>query len=168
MRQTVGVILEAIYYDVVRTSYARCTRVVRQHLRSRCCYTKGVESREVGENAFDYGFLIGHEDMIGDLKADIFITFAHRSIQEFFGAFFFVLQLIEGKEMNTLLHNSHKKPILMMNPLFLHFCFWFLSDKCNEQYFILGNKEDACKMLHSYIYERINCRQVNIREIART
>ena len=38
MRQTVGVILEAIYYDVVRTSSARRTRVVRQHLRSRCCY----------------------------------------------------------------------------------------------------------------------------------
>ena len=77
--------------------------------------------REVGKDAFDYGFLIGNEDLIGDVKADILITFPHQSIQEFFGAFFFVLQLIEGKEIDTLFSNRHKEPILMMNPLFLHF-----------------------------------------------
>ena len=131
-------------------------------------FQRSKVEKEVGKDVFDYGFLIGHQDMIGDLKADIFITFAHRSIQEFFGAFFFVLQLIEGNEINTLLNNAHKEPILMMNPLFLHFCFWFLSDKCNPEYFMLGNKENACKMLHSYIYERIYCNQVNISEIART
>ena len=124
--------------------------------------------REVGKDAFDYGFLIGHEDLIGDVKADIVITFPHRSIQEFFGAFFFVVQLIEGKKINALLSSGDKEPILMMNPLFLHFCFWFLSDKCNEQYFILGNKETACKMLHSYIYNRIHCKQINMREIVGT
>ena len=53
-----------------------------------------------------------NEDLIGDVKADIVITFPHRSIQEFFGAFFFVLQLIEGKEIDTLFSNrSHRTNI---------------------------------------------------------
>ena len=28
--------------------------------------------REVGKDAFDYGFLIGHEDLIGDVKSRYF------------------------------------------------------------------------------------------------
>ena len=45
----------------------------------------------VGEDAFDYGLLIGHEDahrLIRDETADISVTFGHRSLQEFLGAFF--------------------------------------------------------------------------------
>ena len=126
-----------------------------------------VES-EVGKDAFDYGFLIGHEDLINDMKADILITFPHRSIREFFGAFFFVLQLIEGRSIRDividiagpeskrnreppLLAFESGKLIFMTNPLFLHFCFWFLSDKCGEDYFSLENRQVACEMLHSYI-----------------
>ena len=47
--------------------------------------------RDVGEDAFEYGFLIGHEDcrLIGDETADVIVTFAHRTIQEFFAVFFF-------------------------------------------------------------------------------
>ena len=111
--------------------------------------------REVGEDVFDYGFLIGNEELIGDVKADILITFAHRSIQEFFGAFFFVLQLIEGKDIDDLLGPNQDKPIFLMTPLFLHFCFWFLSKKSCTRYFILGNTDKACDILHSYIYSRI-------------
>ena len=46
MRQIDRVIFEAIYYDVVRMPYARRTRVVRQHLQSRCCY-KGAFTKIV-------------------------------------------------------------------------------------------------------------------------
>ena len=46
--------------------------------------------RKVGKDVFDYGFLIGNEDLIGDVEADILITFAHRSILEFFGAFWLI------------------------------------------------------------------------------
>ena len=111
--------------------------------------------REVGSDAFDYGFLIGNEGLIGDFKADIYITFAHRSIQEFFGAFFFVLQLIEGKDIDGLLGTSRKDPIFMKNPLFLHFMFWFLSEKRKTDYFPLGNTDKACEILDSYIYNKI-------------
>ena len=122
--------------------------------------------REVGKDAFDYGFLIGHEDLIGDVKADTLIAFAHRSIQEFFGASFFVLQLIEGADIDNLLGANHDKPIFMMNPLFLHFCFWFLSEKCSGLFFILGNTDVACHTLYSYIHKRICCKQLYFSDIA--
>ena len=46
--------------------------------------------REVGEEAFDSGLLIGHEDfrVIREETADIFVTFPQRAIQEFLGAFY--------------------------------------------------------------------------------
>ena len=49
---------------------------------------------ELGEDAFQYGLLIGHEDfrLIGEETADILVTFAHRTIQQFFAAFFFCIK----------------------------------------------------------------------------
>ena len=40
--------------------------------------------REVGENVFDYGLLIGQDDFswTGNMTADILVTFPHRSLQE--------------------------------------------------------------------------------------
>ena len=124
---------------------------------NRPLFKRSRVEREVGKDAFDYGFLIGDEDLISDVKADILITFAHRSIQEFFGAFFFVLQLIEGKDIHDILGSSHKDSIFMKNPLFLHFVFWFLSEKCKVEYFSLdfGDRDRACEILHSYIYNII-------------
>ena len=111
--------------------------------------------REVGKDAFDYGFLIGNEDLIGDVRADILITFAHRSIHEFFGAFFFVLQLIEGSDIGSILQKADDS-IVMKNPLFLHFSFWFLSEKCEAEYFFLSERGKARETLHSFIYSRIH------------
>ena len=83
-------------------------------------------SRLVGEDAIDYGLLIGHEDfrLIDNETADILVTFPHRSLQEFLGAFYFVLMLNEGVDVDTLLGKFWKKPIFMSNPLFLQFCIW--------------------------------------------
>ena len=82
---------------------------------------------EVGPDAFDYGLLIGHEDfrLIKDETADIVITFSHRSVQEFLGALFFIFSLNEGETVPNLL-GSNQKSIFFTNPLFLHFCLWFL------------------------------------------
>ena len=54
-------------------------------------YQRSDISRLVGEDAFDYGLLIGHEDfrLIGDETADILVAFPHRSLQEFFRSFLF-------------------------------------------------------------------------------
>ena len=74
---------------------------------------------EVGEHAFDYGLLIGHEDfrLIRDETADIFITFPHRSLQEFLGAYFFVLALARGEPLERYLGKDREKPLFMINPL---------------------------------------------------
>ena len=88
--------------------------------------------KEVDEEVFDYGLLIGHEDayrLIRDETADIFITFPHRSIQEFLGALFFVLMLSSSTMITTLFEGNKSEPIFLTNPLFLDFCLWFLCDK---------------------------------------
>ena len=54
-------------------------------------------------------------------------------------------------------------PIFMTNPLFLHFCFWFLSD--SAQYFTLDKKEKAHEILHSYIHDRIIDRRLGSQTI---
>ena len=47
--------------------------------------------RVVGEFAFEYGLFAGHEDfrLLGDLNADIYVTYPHRSLEEFFGSYGF-------------------------------------------------------------------------------
>ena len=83
---------------------------------------------ELGLEVFASGLLIGDEDPEGlsDETADILVTFAHRSIQEFFGAFYFILSLSEGESIDSLLGADCLSPIFMVNPLFLEFCLSFL------------------------------------------
>ena len=84
---------------------------------------RGHIIEEVGPDAFDYGLLIGHEDahmLMRDETADIFVTFPHRSILEFLGAFYFVLSL--GEEQ-TLLNRVNKEVMeYLKNSLFSEFC----------------------------------------------
>ena len=56
-------------------------------------FSKEEVIREAGPDVFEWGLLIGDEDPEGlsDETADILVTFAHQSIQEFFGAFYFTL-----------------------------------------------------------------------------
>ena len=84
--------------------------------------------REAGPDVFEWGLLIGDEDPEGlsDETKDILVTFAHRSIHEFFGAFYFILSLSEGKTIDSLLGGDCEKPIFLMNPLFLEFCLWLM------------------------------------------
>ena len=103
--------------------------------------------KEVGQDVFDYGLLIGHEDvdkLIRDETADIFVTFPHRSLWEFLGAFFFVRMLDKGQELESLLGSDPEKPIFMTNPLFLKFCLWL----CSDQNFVrLERKEGVYQCL---------------------
>ena len=121
---------------------------------------------EVDEEVFDYGLLIGNEDMIRHLVADILITFPHRSIQELLGAFYFVLMLGAGASVDSLLRQKDRELVLLDNPLFLHFCFWLLSEKCQEECFPCFKKAKACATLYLYIFELIHGKQLNFRNIS--
>ncbi len=111
---------------------------------------------EVGEDAFDLGWLIGNEDswLLGqDRTADICITFPHRSLQEFWGAFFFVL-LVGEKNTVNLSGIKGDKPYFLMNPLFFHFCLWFLYS--DQQHFIFEHKQNVRDTLCVFTSDKID------------
>ena len=85
--------------------------------------------RIVGEDVFAWGLLIGDEDAdrLTDETKHILVTFAHRSIQEFFGAFYLILSLSEGEAIVSLLCGDCEEPIFLTNPLFLEFCLWLMN-----------------------------------------
>ena len=119
---------------------------------------RSVVIEEVGPDAFDYGLLIGHEEahrLIKDETADIYVTFPHRSIQEFLGALYliWILNRDEG-EIQFLLCGNRDKPICLTNPLFLRFCLWFLRDE--QSYFSFENKEKVYQCLVRYCVELMN------------
>ena len=105
----------------------------------------------VGANAFEYGFFTGHEDfrLSADPTADIYVTYAHRSLEEFFGSFGFI-QALEGKSVDDILGSDCEKPIFMVNPLVLNFCLWFLSREYLEK------SSEIYDKLTSYVAKRID------------
>ena len=121
----------------------------------------------VGDDAFDYGLLIGHDDfrLIRDETADILITFAHRSIQEFLGSFCFIQKLNDGQTIESLLGADCPEPVFMVNPLFLHFCLWLLYR--SEQYLSFSNFNRVGESLKCFTRARINRPQLHISEIVR-
>ena len=113
--------------------------------------------REVGPDVFDYGLLIGHEEahmLIRDETADIFVTFPHRSLQEFLGAFFFIWMLDKEEARQSLLDDNSGKLFFLTNPLFLQFCLWFL---CDEQtYFRFRNRGNIYQCLVRFSVDLMN------------
>ena len=118
--------------------------------------------KEIGVDAFDYGLLIGHEDfrLFRDETADIFVTFPHRSIQEFLGALYFIWMLDQGKKIEFLLGNNCHNPIFLTNTLFLQFCLWFLGD--NQKYFALENKYRVYQGMVQYSVDLVNDRTLDL------
>ena len=105
---------------------------------------KGKVLSAVGEFAFEYGLFAGHEDfrLSGDLTADIYVTYPHRSLEEFFGSFELCQALSEGQSLEKILGTNSRKSLLLVNPVFLKFTLWFLSspnynfqqrDECYEK-----------------------------------
>ena len=111
-------------------------------------------TRQVGPDVFDYGLLIGHEDahrLILDETADIFVTYPHRSIFEFLGAFYFVMNL--GKRQ-TIDSSGTTFKIYLKNPLFSQFCLWFLDESNNLFHF--PERSFASDQLIRYTAEKID------------
>ena len=123
--------------------------------------------REVGEDAFDYGLLIGHEDahkLIRDETADIFVTFPHMTIQEFFGSYWFICRLCNGEHLEAILGSDCKTPVFLTNPLFLQFCLWFLES--SDEYFTFDRKQEAYDSLISYTTQLVDEEILNLRLMA--
>ena len=128
------------------------------------CTSEIVE--DVGEDAFEYGALVGHEDfrLLGHETADVFVTFLHSSIQEYLGGFFFMLMLNFGETIESLPYIDSAWPIFMMDPLFLYFCLYFLHDKQN---FFDFQKARLHKNIAQFMSEKFTMTQVELPDLER-
>ena len=119
-------------------------------LSGNLMFRKKEVVREVGSEAFEWGLLIGDEDPEGlsDETADILVTFAHRSIQQFFGAFYFILRLSKGESVNSLV--GGRSDVEIDDPLFLEFCLWFL-DTSEKTFSFLQNRVEARDALVDHV-----------------
>ena len=119
---------------------------------------------QVGADAFHYGLLIGHEDfrLIANETADIFVTFPHRSIQEFLGAFYFILCLMEDVSVQSLLGDDPEKSLFLKNPLFFYFVNWVTCS--SKDYFptIQEKCGKAVEALKLYILEQVDQVQLDL------
>ena len=161
-----AVTIGEIYFRMVRCLYKKFTirkginydvnefiraitaigKLAFQMLLSGNSFLRSEVVREVGEDAFDYGLLIGHEDfrLIRDETADMLVTFPHRTLQEFLAAFYFIFA-ISGKTVESVLGKS---TIIRDNPLFLDFCLWILY--IGKEYVPLQYTDSACDSLTGY------------------
>ena len=120
-------------------------------LFGNCLHRRSQIIREIGGDAFNYGFFSGDEDfrLMGVETADIYVTFLHTTIQVFFGAFYFIQMLNGGESIESLLGSDCKEPIFMMNPLFLHFCLWF--SVSGQTYFPFSSGSDVYLSLQRFV-----------------
>ncbi len=127
---------------------------------------RGDLVREVGEDVFAIGLLIGDENIRSTrniITADILITFPHRSLQEFLASGFFILSLQEGCSIEELLGPNCEKPPFMANPLFLKFCLFFLNGA--QDTVGIKNKDSVVERLTDFVSKRIDRPQLHLRDI---
>ena len=120
----------------------------------------------VGEEAFDYGLLIGHEDfrLIKDETVDILISFPHRSLHEFLGAFYFVLALNTETDMQNFKNAGEE---FMTNPLFHQFCLWLLDDRQLSEICPSWNRQHVYGLLASHAVAQINHAKIDLKDTMR-
>ena len=116
---------------------------------------------QVGEEVFEYGLLIGEDgfSLTRDMTVDILVTFPHRSLQEFLGAFYFVLSLGKRQAVNDVDKVIRE---YLKNPLFSKFCLWLL-DGSNE-FFSFLERSTAFETLINYVSEQIDAFEVDFEE----
>ena len=119
--------------------------------------------KEVGDDVFDYGLLIGHEDfrLIRDETSDILVTFPHRSLQEFLGAFYFILALQKETDMHKFVAATNQ---FMTNPLFHQFCLWFLDCRQLSEICPSWNRQRVYELLSSYAAAQINHAKIDLKD----
>ena len=93
----------------------------------------------------------------------LLITFSHRSLQEFLGSFNFTKNLDSGEKITAMVAPDEESPVFMVNPLFLHFCLWFvLSSQTN---FTFEAKDNVHRKLLAYTTRRLGSSQVDLESI---
>ncbi len=100
-------------------------------LSNKVAYRMSEILSEIGTEAFAYGILIGNGEYQGnrflDENADMFVYFAHKSIQEYLAAKYFIHQMsTENQNITDLLGKKHNLDFIERNLMFLTFCGYFI------------------------------------------
>ena len=73
-------------------------------------------------------------------------------------------ELKKGKNLDSL-RGDYSEPLFVKNPLFFHFCLWFLYH--SGAYFDFGNMDQECDVLQKYILHKLDTRSLIFQDIVR-
>ena len=123
--------------------------------------------KEVGEDAFVFGLLIGDKDfrLSKDETADILITFPHLNLQVFLGSFGFLQMLDEGQSIESLLTDGHEGQKMLERHTLLRFCLWFLNEK--NEHFEFNRRQNILDSLTSHCASQVNLVQLDMMDIGK-
>ena len=91
---------------------------------------------------------------------DSLYTFPHVTLQLFLGALYFVLKLCSGESVDALIGADCRRPVRMMNELFLHFCLELLTKQQFSSFINRKRRKTAYKQLARYFARKINSVQL--------
>ena len=123
--------------------------------------------KEVGEDAFEIGLLIGHRDyrLSRDETADILITFPHQTILEFLGSYGFLHILNEGDSIESLFDNEQERYKVMQYLSFLQFCLSFLEGSCGGEK--LKFRKSVYESIVTHCAKEINFEQMDMLDMGK-
>ncbi len=111
---------------------------LRGLLKNKVAYRKKNVLKEIGENAFEYGILIGsqeyEDDRFLDEDSDIFVFFPHKTIQEFLAAKYFISQISSKENSCKDLLGNKTTGFMKNNMMFLTFCYYFVQSYEHLEY----------------------------------
>ena len=119
---------------------------------------------EVGSDIFQYGILVGQEDfrLCSDPTQDFCLTFPHRSLEQFFGAYFCVEKMDLVVSIRELFVSN--TPLFMTEYLFLYFCLWFSGS--GQEFLIFQQAGEVLRMLKSYTSSTIDTSELNLADLS--
>ena len=97
------------------------------------------------------------------MTVDILVTFPHQSLQEFLGAFYFVLSLGKKQIVNRL---NGAIGQYLKNPLFSEFCLWLLDESDNYKFLSSPEPSVASDLLRRHTAEKIDYTTINFFQLA--
>ena len=155
---------ESPFLDILR----RVGKLAWEMLKSGKGWVKKREIlKEVSEDAFAIGLLIGHKDfrLSRAETSDILITFPHLNLQEFLGSFGFLQMLNEGHSIDSLLLGRYERETFLERPIFLRFCLWFLNEK--TEYHQFSHRQPVFDSLTSECAKQVNLVQLDMMDIGK-
>ena len=120
---------------------------------------RGEVLEDIGEDCFEYGLIIGHEDfrLLSDPTADVVVTFTHSSMQDFLGAFYFTC----ANDREIPLPVNYFSP-LHKNALLFQFIQWLLSDICNKGFFKFSRRHIIYVWIRQKLVKSLNHSQIHL------